>query len=60
MTPWRCIENQLSPMCLPEFPCHDCETAVGLAIAYAKMSRQKKSWDPKTMTRAVAKDLGLI
>jgi len=32
LTPWRCIENQLSDFCLPGWPCHDCGRAVGLAL----------------------------
>jgi hypothetical protein len=100
LTPWRCIENQLSLFCLPGWPCECCEKAVTIQIPArppslkgegAKMAqvgdglhnppragssfpdpggatslkktktRRKKSfYDPKTMTRAVARDLGLI
>ena len=28
LTPWWCIENQLSDYCLPGFPCHTCEAGV--------------------------------
>lgn len=59
MTPWRCIENQLSPMCLPDFPCHNCETPVGVGLA-AKTPSRKRRWDKKTMSRTVARDLGLV
>ena len=30
LTPWRCIENQLSDFCLPGFPCHECEAGVSI------------------------------
>ncbi len=33
LTPWWCIENQLSIYCLPDFPCHDCQAAVGIRVA---------------------------
>ena len=32
MTPWRCVENQLSPMLMPDFPCHTCTQAVGVGV----------------------------
>lgn len=60
MKPWRCIENQLSDYCMEGWPCLDCETGVGLAIAHAKMPKCKAGWDRKTMSRSVARDLGLI
>jgi hypothetical protein len=28
LTPWWCIENQLSDYCLPGFPCETCEAGV--------------------------------
>ncbi|MHB9074641.1 MAG: hypothetical protein ACYC6G_14080 [Desulfobaccales bacterium] len=31
ITPWACIENQLSTMCLPGWPCEECEEAVSVA-----------------------------
>ncbi|MHB9075822.1 MAG: hypothetical protein ACYC6G_20155 [Desulfobaccales bacterium] len=31
ITPWACIENQLSTMCLPGWPCEECEEAIGVA-----------------------------
>lgn len=59
MTPWRCIENQLSDFCLPGFPCHVCQAGVGLGLRMAG-GDARPTWDKKTMTRAVARDLGLI
>lgn len=33
MTLFRCIENQLSPFCLPGFPCHECQAALTIKPA---------------------------
>ncbi|TSA13564.1 MAG: hypothetical protein D4R73_00630 [Deltaproteobacteria bacterium] len=32
MTPWQCLENQLSLYCLPGWPCETCEGAVTIQI----------------------------
>ena len=70
LTPWGCIENQLSDFCLPGFPCHDCETGVTIRTAgrmpvpLEKANRKLKTENRKQvlkgMSRAVARDLGLI
>jgi len=68
LTPWACLENQLSPMCLPGWPCESCETAVGVAVTpplnegkvMRAISRKPSSYDRKSMSRAVARSLGLI
>jgi hypothetical protein len=33
LSPWNCIENQVSLYCLPGWPCETCETAVCLGTA---------------------------
>lgn len=33
LSPWHCIENQLSLYCLPGWPCETCELAVSIRIA---------------------------
>jgi hypothetical protein len=99
LTPWWCIENQLSDFCLPGFPCHDCEAGVTIippapplekggeieaevgrscadpAVPEASKDTQSgapslkrpktrkvkvRVYDPKTMSRAVARDLWLL
>jgi hypothetical protein len=71
LTPWNCLENQLSLFCLPGFPCHDCEVGVGLGPAGVELRRHRLKTcatdrKPKTqdilkgMSRAVARDLGLL
>lgn len=32
LTPWQCLENQLSLYCLPGWPCETCEGAVTIQI----------------------------
>ncbi len=32
MTPERCLANQLSPFCLPGWPCETCEEGVGVVV----------------------------
>ena len=32
LTLWQCLENQLSPYCLPGWPCETCEEAVGIVV----------------------------
>lgn len=66
LTPWRCIENQLSPMCLPGWPWHECE-GVGLGLAQPKIVAGRRDAGPtkpkpipQGMTRAVAVALGLV
>ena len=72
LTPWRCIENQLSDYCLPGFPCHECEAGVSIIppsplktggdarSANGKRKTANRKQVLKTMSRAVARDLGLI
>ena len=50
LTPWACLENQLSPMCLPGWPCHECRQGVRIAV-----NRRKPKTIPKALTRAVAR-----
>jgi len=66
LTPWSCIENQLSLYCLPGWPCHECE-GVGITVALPKTVAgrrdacpTKPKTIPKDMTRAVAASMGLI
>lgn len=33
MSPWRCLQNQLSDYCLPGWPCWTCDTMVTLALS---------------------------
>lgn len=67
LSPWRCIENQLSLYCLPGWPCETCESAIVLRIASrdasaareAQSARSKKHKLPawlKNASRAVIRD----
>jgi len=74
LTPWECIENQLSIFCLPGWPCHTCPEARGLGLPpdltkkeaacqperQTSTGKQVVNYDPKTMSRAVARAMGLI
>jgi len=73
LTPWWCILNQLSDFCLPGFPCETCEAGVGIRAAGGDKDHRLEACatnqKPKTknqklllkgMTRAVARDLGMI
>jgi len=85
LTPWWCIENQLSDYCLPGFPCHECEAGVTIIPpspplekggekdrrrdarptgdarpAHGKRKTENRKQLLRTMSRAVARDLGLI
>ena len=58
MTPWRCVENQLSEYCLPGWPCHECDQAVTI-IPKIKPKPMKKPRLPawlKNATAAVRRD----
>ena len=39
LSPWGCLENQLSPMCLPGWPCETCEEGVTIAPSMNKDHR---------------------
>ena len=57
LTPFNCIENQLSEFCLPGFPCHGCEAALTIRSTPRRQPalkvRYPKGW--ADMTPAVRK-----
>ncbi len=55
ITPWWCLENQLSPMCLPGFPCHDCPQAVAIALNNQQPRIKLPAW-LRNASKAVQRD----
>jgi hypothetical protein len=58
MSPWRCLQNQLSFFCFDDWPCWTCPNPVTIALP-PEMAQGKRKPRPKGMSLAVAKSLGL-
>jgi len=52
LTPWWCIENQLSDFCLPGFPCHTCEAGVTIIPAAPQKDHRLQVKDHRLQTCA--------
>lgn len=63
LTPWHCLENQLSLYCLPGFPCETCEAAGTIQIPPFKAGEDARPTKPtrrpswwKNASKAVQRD----
>ena len=61
MGAFNCIENQLSDLCLPGFPCHECGAALTIKAVLRDPSPPRRVKHPRgwaDMTPAVRRSFG--